>query len=281
MMVSGFVLADIAIQQPLTDFVWLANPGNRYQVRKVAQLFHAMKSSLHSLRTYYEQLQPSPTRIPSACLPPYTTFGDETRNTSLKYTGRVANQQEDLHRVIFYAVTISGHLHEANGRLLVVKFVEQYDHVAHNLLAEVDLAPKLHWCSCIPGGLLMVVMDQVNGKTVVEADLSGSLPPGARKDVRRALNGLHRTGRVLGDLRGPNVMLTGPHLRLDAFGQPPGERDDDQVHAMLIDFDWCGEEGKQRYPENINTKDNIPWHNEVEAGRLISRVHDEHMFERL
>jgi hypothetical protein len=52
MMVSGFVLADIAIQQPLTDFVWLANPGSRYQVRKVAQIFHAMKLSLHSLRRY-------------------------------------------------------------------------------------------------------------------------------------------------------------------------------------------------------------------------------------
>jgi hypothetical protein len=42
----------------------------------------------------------------------------------------------------------------------------------------MDLAPKLHWYSRIPGGLFMVVMDQVNGKTVVEADLSGSLPPG-------------------------------------------------------------------------------------------------------
>jgi hypothetical protein len=183
---------------------------------------------------------------------------------------------------VFYAVTKEGPLHEANGCLLVIKFVQQYGDEAHKKLADKKLAPTLHWCAGIPGGLRMVVMNQVNGKAVTEAGLGRQLPQPARDDVRCALDELYKLGRVFGDLRAPNVMLTGPPFRVDAFRQAPGTQDDDdEVYAVLIDFDWCGKEGEQRYPANINTKDDIHWHPEVKPGQTLRREHGEHMFERL
>lgn len=281
MMVSGFVYVHIAIQQPLTDFIWLACPHDQHRVKLVARVFHAMEITLKSIKAHYEQIRPSPERRESAYLPIHTTFGPRDGATTIKYTGRVSDNQRDLHRAIFYAVTISDPVHSGTGRLLIVKFVKRYDSEAHILLAREKLAPELHWCEAVPGRLMMVVMDQVNGYSVHDAGLSGQLPTSARDDVRRALDLLHGCHRVFGDLRPPNIMLTGPHIQLKAFGQPPAERDDAKVHAMLIDFDWCGKENEQCYPVTINMAGDIPWDKEVQPGGKLTRSHDNHMFECL
>ena len=49
-----------------------------------------------------------------------------------------------------------------------------------------------------------------------------------RGDIRRAMDLLHEKNLVFGDLRPPNILIKGDT-------------------ALLVDFDWCGEEGKGKY----------------------------------
>ena len=49
---------------------------------------------------------------------------------------------------------------------VIVKFTARYNEVAHRLLADADLAPKLHFCERVIGNLYMVVMDRVDGTSV-------------------------------------------------------------------------------------------------------------------
>jgi hypothetical protein len=58
---------------------------------------------------------------------------------------------------------------------------------------------------------------------------------------------LHDASYVHGDLRGPNTLLT-------ADGLKP------------IGFDWCGKEGKARYPVDILIIPQLEWHSDVCRG---------------
>lgn len=49
---------------------------------------------------------------------------------------------------------------------VIVKFTSRYNEAAHRLLASAQLAPTLHFCERIIGGLYMVIMDRVSGKSV-------------------------------------------------------------------------------------------------------------------
>ncbi|RPD53570.1 hypothetical protein L226DRAFT_464985, partial [Lentinus tigrinus ALCF2SS1-7] len=50
---------------------------------------------------------------------------------------------------------------------------------------------------------------------------------------------------------------------------------------VLIDFDWCGEEGTTRYPSDILLEAEGLWHVGVQRGGLIEKVHDRYHFHAL
>jgi hypothetical protein len=159
------------------------------------------------------------------------------------------------------------------------------------VLAAVGLAPRLHHCEPIDGGPLMVVMDAVHGGSA--ATLKGPLPTPVMKNVREAIDCLHTAGLVFGDLRRPNIMLLNG---ADAWSRSDGEQGvagqgtlyaSSQPgglartrHAMLIDFDWAGEEGLGTYPLDMNTKD-ISWADGVGPGAPLMKEHDDVMFNSL
>ncbi|KAG6846981.1 hypothetical protein H0H93_010761 [Arthromyces matolae] len=117
---------------------------------------------------------------------------------------------------------------------LIVKFASKYNSAAHRLLSEHSLAPTLHYPSKDDngsvryGGRQMIVMDYVEMKP-----LSGSLSIAQSKEVRRSIDLLHENNFVFGDLRPPNILIEGDK-------------------AMLVDFDWCGEDGKAHYPADLD-----------------------------
>jgi hypothetical protein len=80
------------------------------------------------------------------------------------------------------------------------------------------------------------------------------------EQLRTAVKTLHDANYVHGDLRAPNALITTGGLK-------------------LVDFDWCGEEGKARYPADIFLAPDLGWHSGVRRGGLITKDHDEHMFE--
>jgi hypothetical protein len=49
---------------------------------------------------------------------------------------------------------------------VIVKFTARYSEMAHRILAEVELALRLHFCQHVIGNLYMVVMEHVDGKSV-------------------------------------------------------------------------------------------------------------------
>lgn len=176
----------------------------------------------------------------------------------MKYIDRLA--KEDTEKAVFKA-----NMEDQSGTLtpVVVKFTPKYCRDAHALCADAGLAPKIWFCQRLDdvGGLYIVVMDYVNScedETIREY-------PGAVVALRQAVRLLHRNDLVFGDLREPNVLVTGKDEGM-----------------MLVDFDWCGREGEARYPCGINLDvDSIPWHEDVRRGGEIKKDHDKWLFKIL
>ena len=99
----------------------------------------------------------------------------------------------------------------ADGTAICIKFVTRYCEEGHDLLAVKGFAPKLHAVECLPGGLYMVVMDNVGEEYVSLFDLIQDNPDlleeehlGARNSlsdkIRQCLLQLHQAGLVHGDI---------------------------------------------------------------------------------
>ena len=153
-----------------------------------------------------------------------------------------------------------------DGRKLevLVKFTENYCEAAHRLLANADLAPKLFECCPVIGGCFMVVMELLGAewKTMSSFDNEENpiLPRSVYEDIEQAILLLGDSNFAHGDLRAANVMV-----------------DPNRAHAKLIDFDWTCEDGKGRYPFdiNVNNRSQGEWSPAVEASRYIRKEHDD------
>ena len=78
-------------------------------------------------------------------------------------------------------------------------------------------------------------MDFVERKPAVS-----SLSENQFKRIDQAIQLLHSHNLVFGDLRPPNILIT---------GETP----------MIIDFDWCGKAGEARDPADLNTAEDLGW----------------------
>ena len=154
---------------------------------------------------------------------------------------------------------------------VVVKFTDRYHADAHKLLAAEHLAPALHACVPVYGDLFMVVMDRVEGEmawATVEAR-EKKLPYRIYEDVERAISLLHSGDLVFGDLRTPNIMVV-----------PGGSGADDGPRGMLVDFDWVGAHGSDRYPASLD--ESLPdWALGVQRYGIMDKEHDTAMLVRL
>ena len=91
---------------------------------------------------------------------------------------------------------------------VIVKFTARCNEVAHRLLVDADLAPKLHFCERVIGDLYMVIMDRVDGTSVWQFQQDEKpVPAVVLKDIKDALHILHAKDIVFGDLRDPNISL--------------------------------------------------------------------------
>jgi len=171
---------------------------------------------------------------------------------------------------------------KSSGQKLVIKFVDRYGVDAHQLLADVGMAPRLLYCGLLDGridvrdaespaqgringgGLYvgptrMIVMEYIEGTTAAEP---ASWPNNAREQVEAVIKKLHAAQLVFGDLRGPNIIFS-------------------EGKAFLIDFDWAGKVNEARYPRNLSGS--VTW--PEEAGKLemkpILMDHDWFMLDQL
>ena len=285
--VSGAVYAHRLMSQRLTgpvSLVPLATRSGRSPfteaVFRVAQLCRALRECVEDLKSYYDSLRipspdsaapvvirsqvptPSPKILPfietSAAekfIGPHLTRLNTTdgRTLSLTYVEHLPHNSPS--KALFRAIlTTAGE----QDRAVVVKFTYTYCAEAHRLLADMSLAPMLHYCGQEDsvGGLFVVVMDYV------EPALGQESTPAHVEMLREAAKRLHDNGYVHGDIRGPNVILV------------------DEKNLKVIDFDWSGREGSVRYPVDVNLSSDIEWHEDVRRLGRIMKEHDEHLVER-
>ena len=117
---------------------------------------------------------------------------------------------------------------------VVVKFTTRYNADAHNLLHGQGLAPELHYFARLVGDHYMVVADYVDSAPLSNCPKQENYLD-ILKQVERALDLLHGNDLVFGDLRPENILL------------------DPRKGVKLIDFDFVGTHGVDRYPASFNT----------------------------
>lgn len=263
----GAILADVFIVQRFTDYIYIgADSFEDDSIQYAAKLFLTIRSALDDLRQWYlslagsnsaiSHLLPNPTpRADGEQLPAGFTFLDR-----LDDLGWIPSQEgktvTNYRRSLFLA--------KLNDVQVLVKFCRRYSMQAHRLLAESNppLAPKLHFCAELAGGVTMVVMDLVPGESAFYPYRHKELPSTIMEDMEQAVAVLHSAGLVHGDLRRSNVVVC--------------ERAGGKVGGMLIDFDWAGVDGQVCYPILLNRSD-IVWADGVRPGGRIRAIHDTEM----
>ena len=140
-----------------------------------------------------------------------------------------------------YIATLDG-----TNKEVIVKFTARYDEKTHRIRASA--APTLHFCGLVVGGLYMVVMDRVDGKSLWQIQTDKTpIPTIAREHVRQAVH-LHQRNIVFGDCY-----------------------DASKGGAVLVDFDWR-EDGVSRHPPTLNLTNQ--WPEEVVPSGIMHKPHD-------
>jgi serine/threonine protein kinase len=160
----------------------------------------------------------------------------------------------------------------ADGRACVVKFsTKKYPTDLHRLLADNTYAPELLAYQVFDPWIHVVVMEYIADAQYYSHQLHNRLE--AR--LRAAVDLMHGSGWVHGDIRDANVLVKGDNV-------------------YLIDFEWAGQpelngeviEQGPRYP-SLNPAiwtSNIRKHFEdipIAEGKFIYKEHDRYMLERL
>ena len=233
---------------------------------RLARVFKALSGCRLDLRNYYDSV--SDLTLPRlSCLYPNPTLVDRSKTLpTLTYTrflsraGGPTSALVDLGNTTtsMYIATLSNTKEE-----VIVKFTAHYNEVAHHLLADANLAPKLHFCERVIGNLYMVVMDRVDGTSLwqIQEDKK-PVPAIVSKCMQDAIHILHAKNIVFGDLRDPNILCLAS-----------------KACAMLVDFDWCGKDGEDRYPATLNS--GIAWAEDVAPYSLMHKAHDTWQLDRL
>ncbi|KAI0073420.1 hypothetical protein K474DRAFT_1686212 [Panus rudis PR-1116 ss-1] len=278
--VCGAIWTSDIIIQHLTGYMWMGRSGDIEEDRllRVSRMFYALQRAVIRLKHYYEHLDPEIIDDKYRRFFPLATSYRDSNGTRVVFKYAAFLKEKDPSCVTFLATL------EGSEQKVVVKFVERYGEEEHRLLAQHGYAPRLLYHGHIwdvednlegetsvdvnagCGTRRMVVMEYVEGKTLdnMDADVS-------REDVRKALHGIidimHQQKMVHGDIRTPNILLTG------------ADQLDVKKRIRVLDFDWAGQEGIVRYPYGLSR--DVKWAEGVEDHALIRKEHDVIMIGRV
>lgn len=222
---------------PLTDPLSLLFVPDRAEKdsEKVARVLHAMERTI--------------VRLPDAKSDrkPYFSYGGQ-----LEYEERL----HDKACVWQASLTLNSEV-----KKVVVKFVKRYGKVLHERLAEKNMAPHVYAIEDLSGGWTAVIMDKVNGRTLLDISKKEVKEEVKEKFLRfrTELKTALSEGFVHGDLRPQNIMH-------------------EDGKFCIVDFDWAGKNGEEAYPNCINMEVK-EWHPDVKPGGLIKLEHDLHVLD--
>lgn len=220
----------------------------------------ALNHALTSLKEYYTQLEKpqSPDRVvgTNPALPYRTYYTTVEGKVEFQYRRRLYSN-----KLLFLCSRTN------DGTQLFVKFTQMYSKDAHQHCADNGVAPLLYAVEELPGGWLMVVMEDLatDAYCLLPCSSSGTVQAG----VIAAVGILHRGGFVHGDIRDINTMVA-----VDWDDEKGAE------NVKLLDFDWAGPEGSTLYPANVNYWD-VDRPVDARDGMPILKDHDLQMISHI
>ncbi|KAF9495631.1 hypothetical protein BDN71DRAFT_1482594 [Pleurotus eryngii] len=144
-------------------------------------------------------------------------------------------------------------LHTGNSTTeVVIKFTSRYGKATHHLPSNAALVQYSIMEYLADGVLLWCICAEPLKRRPV--------PDALFDDVEKALDLLHKHGLVFGDVQDANLVLS-------------------KGCRFLVDFDWAGREGEDRYPVVLNVANG--WHPEVCVYAIMRMIHDDFQFEQL
>ncbi|QRV96600.1 kinase domain protein [Ceratobasidium sp. AG-Ba] len=255
----GAVWTENIVVHPFTEYIWMGRQvHDDDRLCQLTRMFIALREGIYSLRRYYDTLPKQCQEIPGRFFPYIKEFSLDGENVQFDYLETLALSPA---RPVFRAVVRSN-----PDRLIVVKFVRNYNSDAHKILGAHSLAPRLIYDSAktLDCGFRMIVMEHIDGPDLfayLKSHPTEDCINQIRADVRCALTLLHQKHLVFGDLRKPNILVV---------------RKQQGLGAMLIDFDWCSTHREGRYPLSLNDTAKM-WTQGIARGGLMDKKHDNDM----
>ena len=149
-----------------------------------------------------------------------------------------------------------------NSTTVMVKIcMDKYGEAVHHAMAAKDHSPHLIDCLKVTDDTFLVVMEKFDSEML---DVyMGSVLPCERKSkkrmieqqLRNILSFMHRKGYVHGDLREPNILVSGKS----------------EIKLKIVDFNWAGKAGEVKYPWDLNTD---AFKSSAKPGQKILMEHD-------
>jgi hypothetical protein len=236
--------------------------GDQDKKNRLARYFGAFRRAIKDLRLYYETNivptgQADITDLPDPLFPYACQYISEGVTIHFKYKAQFLPRS-----LIFIGETLG------ENDQVFVKYTQTYSVEAHEVCAHLGYAPKLRACQKINGDWYMVVMDHVDttiyrpySARITDSDIAFPSAELLRPKVKQAIDALHQSDLVHGDLRDTNILVS----------------TDGNVNILLVDFDWSGKVGIARYPVNVNHT-GIRRPQEAQYGNIIKKDHDIFMF---
>jgi serine/threonine protein kinase len=223
---------------------------------RLARCLGALKKSLEALSVYYSKLPvPSSDPLPLSLFPYPNEYKDIESGSDIefKYIKRLYRD------VLLFSAE------DTQKRSLFIKFVQQYSVEAHQALSRARCAPTLYGHTDLPGGWIVVIMEEMKEPWGLLADIEPEKREPFKQAIEKAVNLLHASKYVHGDIRASNILV---------FPSDPSQG------IKFIDFDEAGLDGEAVYPRNLNTKD-VQRPGEAFDGQKIRMEHDRWMMDKL
>jgi hypothetical protein len=267
------VYLEVPIVQAIHDPIYLGGDPSQDRIPYIAGVLQLVSEANVALKEKYRNLIPGSTLELKRFLP-QPTYDQTLFPNPLNFIRRFrpAGTPDDDYYQTIYEATLP-----ETGTAVLVKFSASYNKEAHRLLSDHGLAPKLHASVPLTGGFYMTVMDRVLGEDAHQKFGKSNLPPRVKEDLKVALELLHASNLVFGDLRRPNVLIVAKKKNTELDGMEV--EGDGELGAMLCDFDWAGVAGQSRYPFFLNAT--IRWPDGVGPHVVMQTSHDTAMLEEL
>jgi hypothetical protein len=234
----------------------------------------ALRRAIRSLDTYYQQYSANLLGPRHNPIHPYPTSFTSQASSVKQFTYLYQMKGQD--RNLFF-----GRMDDGDGTAICLKFVPRYCKEGHEFLASKGFVPKLHAVERLPGGLYMIVMDDISEEYVSLFNLIRDNPGllseehlGSRnvlsEKIGQCLRQFHQAGFVHGDFRDTNIIVKA--LNQGGFNDRS---------FLLVNYDACGEIGsKVRYLPNLNTE-TVKRPEGVTGGAVIEVEHDLEMLDHI